>query len=130
MLQETSLLSSSFKPIEMITIYHNTRCRKSREGLEILKSSEREYQVREYLKDPLTEKEIEALLSKMEMAPIELVRKDEKLWKEEFRNRDLSDSELIRVMHENPKLIQRPIVETESTAVLGRPPSKISDLLS
>lgn len=113
----------------MITIYHNTRCRKSREGLEIVEASGKEYEVREYLKETLSEKEIADLLQKLNMAPIELVRTEEKIWKENYRNRDLSDKELIRIMAENPKLIQRPVVETKNKAVIGRPASNIEDLI-
>ena len=114
----------------MIKIYHNTRCRKSREGLQILEESGKDFEVREYLKETLSEKEITELLQKLNMAPIELIRKEEKLWKENYRDRDLSDAELIRVMAENPKLIQRPIVENDNKAVVGRPASNIEELLS
>ncbi len=113
----------------MIKIYHNTRCKKSREGLQILEESGKDFEVREYLKETLSEKEIADLLQKLNMAPIELVRKEEKLWKENYRDRDLSDAELIRVMADNPKLIQRPIVETENKAVVGRPASNIEELI-
>src|SRR5690625_4899112 len=109
----------------MITIYHNTRCRKSREGLDILQASGKEFEIREYLKDPLSEAEIKQLLKKLGMAPMELIRTEEKLWKEQFRNRDLSDAELIQVMQQNPRLIQRPIVETREKAVVGRPATNI-----
>lgn len=114
----------------MITIYHNPRCRKSREGLEILKESGKDFEVREYLKEPLSEEELTSLLEKLGMAPIELVRRDEKIWKEEFKGKDISDRELIRVMTQNPKLIQRPIVETANSAVVGRPAENISRLIN
>lgn len=114
----------------MITIYHNARCKKSREGLELLKEKGQEFRIREYLKEPLSENEIQNLLKKLGMAPIELLRTEEKLWKEEYRNRDLSDLELVRVMQENPKLIQRPIVEKGNSAVVGRPASRIEELLN
>lgn len=114
----------------MIKIYHNARCRKSREGLQILEESGKDFEVREYLKENLSEKEIADLLQKLNMAPIELVRTEEKTWKENYRDRDLSDKELIRVMAENPKLIQRPVVETETKAVVGRPASNIEELLT
>ncbi len=114
----------------MITIYHNPRCRKSREGLEVLKESGKDFEIREYLKDPLTEEELTKLLEKLGMAPIELVRRDEKVWKEEFKGKDISDRELVRVMIQNPKLIQRPIVETEHSAVVGRPVEHISRLIN
>lgn len=114
----------------MITIYHNPRCSKSREGLKVLEASGNDYQVREYLKDTLSEEELASLLEKLNMAPIELVRTEEKIWKEEYRQRDLSDKELVRVMVENPKLIQRPVVEKDGAAVIGRPSSNIEKLLS
>ena len=113
----------------MITIYHNPRCSKSREGLEVLRKSGREFNTREYLKEPLDEEELSVLLQKLNMAPIELVRTEEKIWKENYKGKDLSDSELIRVMTEHPKLIQRPIVVKDRTAVIGRPAAKILELL-
>jgi len=113
----------------MLKIYHNTRCKKSREGLEILKNSGKEFQIKEYLKDPLSEGELENLIKKLKITPIQLVRKNEKIWKEEYKDRDLSDAEIITAMVKNPKLIERPIVETEKKAVIGRPPSDIEKLL-
>lgn len=113
----------------MITIYHNPRCTKSREGLEVLKNSGEDYQVREYLKEPVTEEELSALLEKLGMVPIELVRTEEKTWKEKYKGKDLSDKELIRIMTEHPKLIQRPIVVKNNVAVVGRPAARIKELL-
>lgn len=113
----------------MITIYHNARCRKSREGLELLNESGKDFEVREYLKEPVSEAELKQILDKLGMAPIELVRTEEKLWKENYRDRDLSDNELIRIMTENPKLIQRPIVVKDNSAVVGRPAERIKELL-
>ncbi|MCH4823279.1 arsenate reductase (glutaredoxin) [Gramella lutea] len=113
----------------MLKIYHNSRCRKSREGLEILKNSDKEFEIIEYLKEPLTENELENLINKLEITPIQLVRKNEKIWKEKYKDKDLSDRELISVMVKNPKLIERPIVESDNKAVIGRPPSDIEKLL-
>ncbi|APS39496.1 MULTISPECIES: arsenate reductase (glutaredoxin) [Salegentibacter] len=113
----------------MITVYHNARCKKSREGLEIVKNSGKDYEVREYLKEPLSETELKQILDKLSFYPMQLIRTNEKIWKEEYKNKDLSDRELITVMVKNPKLIERPIVETKDTAVVGRPGSKIEDLL-
>lgn len=113
----------------MITIYHNARCKKSREGLELLNESGEDFEVREYLKEPVSEEELKEILQKLGMAPIELVRTDEKIWKEHYKGKDLSDDELVRVMVEHPKLIQRPIVVKGNSAVVGRPAEKISDLL-
>lgn len=113
----------------MITIYHNARCSKSREGLQLVKDSGKEFEVREYLKEPVSENELTELLQKLGIAPIELVRTQEKLWKEKYKDRDLSDKELIRIMVENPKLIERPIVVKGNSAVIGRPASRIEELL-
>ena len=113
----------------MITIYHNARCKKSREGLDVLKESGQEFETREYLKEPVSEEELSALLDKLGMAHIELVRREEKIWKENYKGKDLSDRELIRIMVENPKLIQRPIVVKNNQAVVGRPAEKIEKLL-
>ena len=113
----------------MLRIYHNTRCKKSREGLEILKNSGKDFEIKEYLKEPLSESELEKLIKKLAIAPIQLVRKNEKIWKEEYKDKDLSDKELITVMVKNPKLIERPVVETDDKAVIGRPPSDIEKLL-
>lgn len=114
----------------MITIYHNARCSKSRQGLEVLNESGKDFKIREYLKDPVSEEELSELLEKLGMAPIELVRTEEKIWKENYKGKDLSDEELIRVMTEHPKLIQRPIVVKNNSAVVGRPASKISELIN
>lgn len=113
----------------MITIYHNPRCSKSREVLKLIQDSGEDYQVRDYIKVPLAEKELEEILHKLNMTPIQLVRKNESLWKEKFRNKDLSDNEIKRILLENPKLIERPVVENNNGAVIGRPPSNIENLL-
>ncbi len=113
----------------MLRIYHNTRCKKSREGLEILKNSGKDFEIKEYLKEPLNEEELGKLIKKLDITPIQLVRKNEKVWKEDYKDKDLSDKELITVMVKNPKLIERPVVETEKNAVIGRPPSNIEKLL-
>lgn len=113
----------------MITIYHNTRCSKSREGLKILDDSGKQYRIREYLKDPLNEEEIKRLLAKINISPIQLIRKNEKKWKEHYKGIDLSDHELVRIMAGNPELIERPIVETDNAAVIGRPPSQIENII-
>ena len=113
----------------MYTIYHNSRCKKSREGLAILQESGKEFEIREYLKEPLSVAELTNLIEKLNIEPIELVRKGEKIWKDEFKGRDLSKKEVIEAMVENPKLIERPIVEDKNSAVIGRPPSDIQKLL-
>ncbi|MET2985408.1 arsenate reductase (glutaredoxin) [Aureibaculum conchae] len=110
-------------------IYHNNRCSKSRCGLEILNNSKQNFKVVEYIKNPLSEKEIKDILKKLGFTPIQLVRKNEAIWKENYKGKELSDNEIIKAMVTHPKLIERPIVVKGDKAVIGRPPENISNLL-
>ncbi len=110
-------------------IYHNPRCSKSRQGLEILKNANVDFEIIEYLKHPISTAEISTILTKLHLKPIDLVRTNESIWKENFKGKDLSDADIIKAMVENPKLIERPIVINGDKAVIGRPPEKISSIL-
>ena len=109
-------------------IYHNPRCRKSREGVQYLMDKGVEFEIIEYLKDYLSKETIQILLNKLNITALELVRKNEKIWKENFKDKNLSEKELIEVLHKEPKLIERPIIESKNLAVIGRPKENI-DLL-
>ena len=111
-------------------IYHNSRCRKSREGVQYLTDKGVEFEIIEYLKDNLSKETIQILLNKLNITALELIRKNEKIWKENFKDKNLSEKELIEVLHEEPKLIERPIVENENLAVIGRPKENIDLLFS
>lgn len=108
----------------MIKIYHNNRCRKSREGLEIIENSGKEFEIVSYLDNPPTIEELNQLIKLLGITPIELVRTNESIWKEKYKNVKLSDDEIIELMAINPKLIERPIVVNDGKAVVGRPPEK------
>jgi len=110
-------------------IYHNPRCSKSRQGLQLLKDANAEVEVVEYIKTPLAVEEIKGILNKLGIAPIDLIRKNERVWKDEFKHKELSDEALIQAMHDHPKLIERPIVVKGDKAVIGRPPENIKSLL-
>ena len=110
-------------------IYHNSRCRKSREALEILKTKNIEFEIIEYLKDNLTKNQLKDLIKKLGIKPINLVRKNEQIWKENFKNKKLTSDEIIQILSDNPKLIERPIVELNDKAIIGRPPENIINLL-
>ncbi len=113
----------------MIKIYHNPRCRKSREGLSILQESGKEFQIVEYLKETPSFEELSSLISLLNISPMELIRKNERIWKEQYKGKQLSDKELITAMIENPKLIERPIVVNGQKAIVGRPPENIKQIL-
>lgn len=113
----------------MIKIYHNNRCSKSRIGLKLLEDSGKEFEVVNYLENTPDEKELKEIISKLGIKPIELIRKNESVWKENFKDKTLTDSDIISLMVQNPKLIERPIVINGDKAVIGRPSEKIIDIL-
>lgn len=110
-------------------IYHNPRCTKSRQTLALLQENGVRLEVVEYLKDLLTIEDLSELIEFLGIEPLALVRKNEAVWKEQFKGKELSDKEVIRAMVENPKLIERPIVVKQKKAVLGRPPENVLQLI-
>ena len=111
-------------------IYHNPRCSKSRQALAIVKKNAGAFEIVEYLKNPLTVEEIKVLLPQLNMKASELVRTQEAIWKENYKGKILTDNEIINIMAKNPKLIERPIVEHNNKAVIGRPPENILSLFT
>ena len=110
-------------------IYHNSRCSKSRQGLQLLKEAGASPEIIDYIKNPLTAGEIKEILAKLNIPAIDLVRKNEAIWKEKFKGKELSEDQIIKVMSDYPKLIERPIVVKDNKAVIGRPAEKIKSLL-
>lgn len=113
----------------MIIIYHNPRCSKSRQGLAIVEQSGKDFTIRRYLDEPLTTKELTELLDKLKINPIDLVRKNESEWKENFKGKKLTAAAIIEAMVQHPKLIERPIVVNGAKAIVGRPPENIAEIL-
>ncbi len=110
-------------------IYHNPRCSKSRQTLQIITDAGIEPEIVEYLKDTPTAEELAEIISKLGIKPYELLRKGEVDFKELFKGRELSDAKWINIMVKYPKLIERPIVVKGEKAVLGRPPENVNELL-
>ncbi len=113
----------------MIQIYHNSRCTKSRECLAFLEDSGKDYEVVKYLEDVPTFDELKAIVKKLGIKPIELVRRKEKIWIENFKNTKMSDDEIIQAMISNPILIERPLVINGDKAVIARPLENASSIL-
>ncbi|CAM1357985.1 conserved hypothetical protein [Tenacibaculum sediminilitoris] len=113
----------------MIKIYHNPRCSKSRQGLEILENSGKEFEIVKYLETIPTQEKLKEIIKLLNISPIDLVRKNEKIWKEKYKGKELSDTEIIKAMVEIPKLIERPIVINGNKAVVGRPPETIKEII-
>jgi len=113
-----------------VTIYHNPRCGKSRDTLKLLQARGMEPDVVEYLKHPPTAAELRAILTKLGMAPRELMRTKEAEYRENgLDDPSLSESELIEAMVRIPKLIERPIVLVDDKAAVGRPPEAVLSIL-
>ena len=109
----------------MLTIYHNPRCSKSRQTLELIQqNSTKELTIIEYLKQPLTRIEVTQVLSLLACKPSEMMRIKEA----EFKEQNLAsanDEQLIDAMVTTPKLIERPIVSDGNRAIIGRPPENV-----
>lgn len=110
-------------------IYHNPRCSKSREGLAILQESGKEFETVEYLKNPPSETELREIVEKLNIPAEKLVRKNEPIWKENYKGKTLSEAEIIQAMAKHPNLIERPILIGKTNAVIGRPPSVFVDFM-
>jgi arsenate reductase len=113
----------------MFKIYHNPRCKKSRAGLQYLRKKGIEPEIIEYLKNPLSEADISDLLVRLHKKPEEIIRTQEAIYKSDFKGKNFSDEEWVKILVENPKLIHRPIVVKGPKAVLGDPASELDVLL-
>lgn len=112
-------------------IFHNPRCSKSRETLQILQEQEIDVEIQEYLKDTLTKQEINEILVLLKLRPLELVRKNEEEYKAIINVHnvaEITDEMWIDFMEKHPKLIERPIVIYNNKAIIGRPPQKVLDI--
>ncbi len=112
-----------------ITIFHNPRCSKSRDALSLLKENGQTPVIIEYLKESPDADTIRQLLKLLGIQAIDLIRKNEVLFKEKFKNKEYTEEQWIDVMVKHPELIERPVVIAGKKAVIGRPPEKVLDLL-
>jgi len=115
--------------MKKVTLYYNPRCAKCREALCILEDKGIKPEIKEYLKEPPTEKELKTLLSKLGLKPMDIIRTKEPLFAEKFKGKKHSDAEWIKIMCKNPILIERPIAIEGDKAIVGRPPEKIISIL-
>ena len=113
----------------MIQVYHNSRCGKSRDAIKMLENSGVEFEIITYLENPPNEVEINELLTKLNLDPIELVRQKESIWIEKFKMKSLSNEEIIKALAEYPILIERPILIDKNKAIIAKSPDKVKAFL-
>lgn len=105
-------------------------CSKSRAALNLLKDNNEKIEIQEYLKEVPSKAELKEIIAMLKMKPLDLIRKNEAIFMENYKNKNLSDDEWIDIMLENPVLIERPIVVKDGKAAIGRPIEKIIELLN
>jgi arsenate reductase (glutaredoxin) len=110
-------------------IYHNPRCGKSRQTLALIQESGKQVEIIEYLKNSPTENELREIISLLKIKPKELIRQKEEIFVRTYKDKTYKDEEWIKIMVENPILIERPIVVDGKKAIIGRPPVKVQELL-
>tara|TARA_B100000902_G_scaffold180570_1_gene173544 strand:+ start:673 stop:1011 length:339 start_codon:yes stop_codon:yes gene_type:complete len=110
-------------------IYHNPRCSKSREALKIIESKNIKFEVIEYLKKPINKLELHRILKLLNISAFELIRKNESIYKEKYKEADFSNDQWVDVICSNPVLMERPIILKDNQAIIGRPPEKVLNLL-
>lgn len=110
--------------------YHNPRCSKSRQALQLLEEKDVQPEIRKYLESPLNTAELTNLLTQLGKTPAELIRKGEDLYKElNLGLAEVTEAQLIQAMVANPKLIERPILSNGKEARIGRPPEQVLELI-
>lgn len=112
----------------MYKIYHNPRCKKSRAGLKFLEEKNTDFEIVQYLKEPITINELTDIFAKLNLKPSEMIRKQEAIFKSDFKGKEFTEDEWIRIMIKHPKLMNRPIIVGKHKAVWGDPADNIDDL--
>lgn len=112
----------------MTKIFHNPRCRKSRAGLEFAQQNMDDLQIVDYIKNGLTIADVEEIVETTGIKPVDLVRKQEEVFKSDFRGKELTDQQWIQILADNPKLLKRPIVIKNNKGVWADPPENLNHL--
>lgn len=108
-------------------LYHNPRCSKSRQALALLEKNGVKFEVKEYLKEGLSQKEIKDLKAALKLDVVEFTRTKEGIFKE-LSLKEASETQLIKAMAENPILLERPLLRKGKKAIIGRPPENVLEI--
>ncbi len=114
----------------MLQILHNPRCGKSRNCLATIKEANVPFEVILYLVNPLTVEALKILIKKLGIKPIALVRQKEAIWIEKYKDKTITDSQIIKAIAKHPILMQRPILIVEELAIIGCGSESLSDLFN
>ena len=110
-------------------IYHNSRCRKSREALKIIQLKGINIEIVEYLKNPIDKDELRAILKMLKISAFDLIRKNESVYKKLYKGKNFSNEEWLEVILSNPILMERPIIIKDNCALIARPSEKVLNLI-
>ena len=113
-----------------LTIYHNPRCRKSREAIQYMEGRGITLKIVKYLDQLFDVNSLGEVLKKIDMKPSEIVRRNEILWKKEYDGNNLSEDQILKLLVEQPRLIERPIVTLGNKGVLARPIENLIEFLN
>lgn len=114
----------------MVTIYHNTRCKKSREGLKYLQGKGIEFTIVDYISHPITEELLADIITKLGKKPVEILRTQEDVYKLKYKGKRFTNEQWIKILAENPRLIQRPIIVSGNKAVIAQPPELMDKIVT
>ena len=115
--------------MEKIKVFHNNRCSKSRQALALVRDISEDIEVIEYMNSGISKEALRTMLNQLNMAPLELMRKGEAAYKEHVRGKDLTEDQLLDLMLQYPKLIERPVVVQNGKAIVARPPELVNEFL-
>jgi len=113
----------------MVTIYHNPRCAKSRAGLAYLTNHGIDYQLVDYLKQGITPAQVAEFSRLTGLAVTDLIRKNEDLFKSEYKGKQITDEQWCQIIAEHPKLLQRPLIINQNKGILAQPPDRVNEIL-
>ena len=113
-----------------LTVYHNPRCRKSREVVQYLEQNDLSFEIVKYLDQSFDKNTLGDVLKKIDRKPSEILRINEALWKKEYADKNLSEDQILQLLVDQPKLIERPIVTTTNMGVLARPIENLIEFLN
>lgn len=112
-----------------MVIYYNPKCSTCRQAKVLLEENKCEFEIRNYLTQPPSQKELKELIQKLGCKPFDIVRQKEPVFINEYKEKKITDAQWIKILSENPVLIERPIVIDGKKAIIGRPPLKVLSLL-